>query len=288
MTISRFTLLLLLLTAALWAVTGCDDDDNPAGDDDHSEHLHAVGTMLIAHDDTLAMVYAETVNENGTYLGDEIEIDEGATSHEIAVWFLNDEGEWYRPDEHDAEHHTLLITTNELMLETDIDTQNWSFTMTGVEHGETELVVKVEHEGHVDYQAAAIPVHVHEAHGTHGPPVGMILRQGDTEIARANANNTVNGVVEVEPGAGSGNLTAWFFDANGVEFQPEDDHYLEVNVADESVVTARVGSEVPGNSSLWVLDFQSVGSGETTFTVHIMHDGHSHYDSPEIEVHVLE
>jgi|GEM_PF-2023379 len=266
--IYRITILsFALLTTVIF--TGCDDDSNPVDDNNTSEHLHAVGVKLVQNSQDI--IVAETADS--TDVVGLIEIDEGIEQH-FEVWFLNDENEWYYPGENVGnypDHSMEIVLGNGDVLESDVE--GWEVHLTGLHEGDSWIRIKVLHEGHSDYISPHLRTTVHHSEGAHGAPVGMYLKQNEEVIITANASNEISGEIII-PNNSSETFTVWFFDEYGVEFQPEDDHFLSVEILNDQVITSSVSS--------WDIELSGISSGTTMLSVTLMHGEHSHYSSPEI------
>lgn len=153
----RKLLSLFALACAFAFFIGCsDDNDNPAGDD--SDHAEAFGCILILGTDTLAT--ADTSAVTGS-----ITLSVNDTLGPVEVWFLNEDGELFRPEHEEAvpldqEGHELDIrvgnsTIASARLGHDISEElEWAFYLDGLSAGETTLRVVILHEGHDDFTSA--------------------------------------------------------------------------------------------------------------------------------------
>jgi hypothetical protein len=263
--------LLALFLSTGFLASGCSDDDNPASSDE-SAHMDAVGVALVMGGDTLVMA----ATADPTEVSGELELHEGESAGPVLVHFLDDEGHWFRPDADPDGDHTLDIATNELMLSIELDQAEWAFTATGLAEGETAMRVKILHLGHEDYVSPELPVHVIHSDDAHGTPVGMRLFDGDTLLLECFANGTVSSGLELTMSEAL-SFSTWFVDDEGVVFQPEDDHYLGLSFNAELIQ-----SSVDG----WNVTLTPVAAGDDVLIIDILHEGHSHYTSPQIAIHV--
>lgn len=159
----RKLLSLFALACAFAFFIGCsDDDDNPAGDD--SDHAEAFGCILIFGTDTLAT--ADTSAVTGS-----ISLSVNDTLGPIEVWFLDENGELFRPEHDvagplDVEEHELDIrvansTIAVARLGHEISEElEWAFYLDGLSAGATTLRVVILHEGHDDFTSALFPLTV--------------------------------------------------------------------------------------------------------------------------------
>ncbi|MCB2213130.1 hypothetical protein KQI52_13535 [bacterium] len=171
---TRFSLLaaLLPLFALLLILPACsEDDDNPV-DAGETEHTEAFGARLLLGETVLA-------EADGSEVTGSLELTAGVTTELITVQFLDEDGDWFDPADHD--HEAAPAEENEdhdselalVIADTDIATftlgediaeatTHWSLTLTGVDAGATTLTVKILHEGHDDYVSPTFPITVVE------------------------------------------------------------------------------------------------------------------------------
>ncbi len=264
---TTITGLLVLLVSLL--MVSCSDDDNPASDS-HSEHMDAVGVALVMDGDTLAMATsADAADVSGG-----VEVAEGATLGPILVHFLDDEGNWFRPETDEDGDHSLELRYSTLVADITVDTANWSFTVEGVEAESSALRVAILHEDHDDYLSPELPLIVTHSEGYHTEPVGLLLMQDSDTLVCCNANDTVTGTLQV-PTAGLA-VECWFFDEDGTTFQPDADHYLVANLSDGSLLSVTVDG--------WNLACSSSAAGSDSLQIRLAHGDHFHYTSPQIPV----
>jgi hypothetical protein len=272
------TTMMLALSLAL-GFTACDNDDD---DDEHGHHLEAVGVALVMGTDTLVMA----ATADPALVEGELHVHEGESVGPVLVHFLDEEGHWFRPEADPDGGHSLEILHNQLALSVALDQEDWTFTATGVSEGETEIVVRILHDGHADYVSPNLPVHVEHSEGAHGAPVGMRLMSGATVLAEAHASGSVTGGLTVAVGSAL-QLDAWFVDAEGVLFQPEDDHSLGATSAN-GFSTILTGTQISAETSLWTARISGTNAGGDQLVFQILHDGHSHYTSPDIPLTVTQ
>lgn len=266
-----------LVTLGLALALGCSSDDNPAGGDD-GHHLEAVGVALVHGGDTLSMAVGAVAP------ADEFHVYEGESLGPILVHFLDEEGHWFRPDADAGEEHALEVLHNQLLVALEMH-DDWSFTLSGVNEGETELIVKVLHEGHADYVSPGLPLHVEHSDGVHGEPVGMRLVSGEMTLAESFADGSVVGHVELVAG-GQVEFETWFLDDEGTAFQPDEDHALAVDVAGSALV-ALAGEQIEPGTSPWRVRLEGLAAGSAQLVFRVLHDDHSHFVSPAIDALVV-
>ena len=110
----------------------------------------------------------------------------------------------------------------------------------------------------------------------HDEPSAVVIIQGATEIARADANGFTDDII-VAPGRESEILTVIFLDDDGDELDPEGDHVLGVTSGDPDVATW-----IPATPGAFSGRVRGAEAGQTMFTFHWIHgtvlSGHSEGD----------
>ncbi|MCC6476899.1 hypothetical protein IT157_07555 [bacterium] len=161
--LKRIFVPLFALAFAVAFLNGCsDDEDNPAGDD--SEHAEAFGCLLIMGGDTLVRVDSSSVSGA-------LSVTTGDTLGYIEVWFLDEDGDVFRPEHDHAgpldedEHELEIRISDQAIATTELgheisESLEWAFEIAGVSSGSTTLRVVILHEGHDDYTSALIPLTV--------------------------------------------------------------------------------------------------------------------------------
>ena len=154
LTIKNFGRLPLLFTiSALLLLAGCN---NPLDNDDHEHHEHAEGAVL-------TMNGAEIVRiEEGVVQSGQIEVTEGEETPLITIYFLNDEGETFQPDE--TEYSLRWEDIDQSVAEVEQHDQDgaWRFHIHGVAQGTTSVRFLLWHndEDHEDYETPLITISV--------------------------------------------------------------------------------------------------------------------------------
>ena len=262
-------ILLAALLPGLVLLNACSDDDNPASSDD-GHHMDAVGVAFVMDGDTLVKVTSADVAD----VVGELEVHEGETLGPILVHFLDDEGNWFRPEHEEDADHSLELRYSSLVASITVDEAEWSFTVEGVEADSSALRVAIIHGDHDDYLSPEIPLIVSHSEGYHTEPVGLYLLADQDTVVVCHANDTVTANLVV-PVAGL-ELECWFFDESAVSFQPEADHNLGITLEDGSLLSVGVDG--------WNLSLASTGSGTDNMEISLNHGDHSHYTSPQIPV----
>jgi len=137
-------------------VAACGDDDNPVDSDRNDEHAAAFGFVLYNSG-------AEIVRyEQGAVTG-EIEVGLEKETALLTVRFLNEKGERFTPDVNDGFSLGWEITNSEIAeVEWHEEDGLWSFHIIGEDVGETNMVIKLNHNGHSDFVSLPFEIHVTE------------------------------------------------------------------------------------------------------------------------------
>ncbi len=240
----------------------------------HVEEPHAEpeGLRLVAAGDTLVWVDGLTVTG-------EVEVAHLEETDTITVWFIDAEDNLFQPDD-PAEFHMVGTITDPLTADfVHFDSANWTFTITGVEEGMTDLTIGIFHDDHVDYTSPAIEVHVEEPHAE---PEGLrLVAAGDTLVWVDGL--TVTGEVEVAHLEETDTITVWFIDAEDNLFQPDDPAEFHMVGTITDPLTADF---VHFDSANWTFTITGVEEGMTDLTIGIFHDDHVDYTSPTLTVSV--
>lgn len=146
--------LLIALGAVLFTAISCS---NPASsdDDDHDHHEEPVGAVLTMNGQEVASYEGETGEVTGG-----IEVNAGEETTLITLWFVADDGDQYQPDEPEYSLNWKDIDTAIADVEQHDEDGKWSFHIHGEAAGTTSVVFQLFHDGHSDFDTAAIPVTV--------------------------------------------------------------------------------------------------------------------------------
>lgn len=121
----------------------------------------------------------------------------------------------------------------------------------------------------------------------HEEPAGVVATMGGAELVRVNANREVTGSFTVAVNEETDHITIRFLAEDGDEIVPDDDYYLDAEVANEAV--AEVEQDTPGDFGIHVHGKQA---GTTTVRLRQMHgsvgSGHADYTSPAITITVTD
>ncbi len=135
----------------LGGLTACS---NPAEDDeDHDEHAEEIeGVALVLGDDEVVEVLDAGVTGS-------LSVEEGETTGEITVEFLDHDGEEVHAEDLDDEF-SLGVEVQGDEIVTVAYPERWTFTLHGDEAGDTAIRVQLLHDGHADFTTPDIPVKV--------------------------------------------------------------------------------------------------------------------------------
>ncbi len=113
----------------------------------------------------------------------------------------------------------------------------------------------------------------------HQDAEGLVLRQGGVDIVTV-WQGAVFGEIEVHHGETTVPIAVFFLDDDGDEFVPDDpDFSLGWTLGDPTLVEVDLVGD-------WVFTVTGHLEGTTTLTLMLMHDGHSDFMSPPIELAV--
>jgi len=117
----------------------------------------------------------------------------------------------------------------------------------------------------------------------HSEPEGFVLKMNGQDIVTQVPGGTVSGEFELEPGVETDLITIWFYDADGDEFQPEEDAYsLGYEFADTGIAEFEQHTE----DGKWSFHIHAEAEGITELRLMLMHSGHSDFSTQDIHVHV--
>lgn len=144
------------ILTALAFVAGCGDDDNPVDHDHEDEHAAAFGFVLYNSGKEIVRY------EQGAVTG-EIEVGLEKETALLTVRFLNEVGESFTPDANDGFSLGWEVTSSEIAeIEWHVEDGLWSFHVIGESVGETNMVIKLNHNGHSDFVSLPFEIHVTE------------------------------------------------------------------------------------------------------------------------------
>ena len=143
------------LYTILIATTFVACSNSTSSGDDH-EHEDAEGIRL--------KMNGQTVVEQlpGESLTGEFELDEGDETALITVYFLDDDGDEFQPE--DEEYSLNVVFEDEGIVEFEQHDEDgkWSFHLHAESEGITGMTIQLFHNTHSDFDSQEIHVHVHE------------------------------------------------------------------------------------------------------------------------------
>lgn len=142
------SLLSVLLLTAL-TLAGCN---NPA-DTDEEEHEEAVGAVFMMNDEEI--IRYENQEATGS-----IEVTEGEETPPITVYFLDEDGDEFQPDEPEYSLSWRDIDNSIAEIEQQEEDDKWSFRVQGNMQGSTGVIFELDHNGHPDFEIHDITIQV--------------------------------------------------------------------------------------------------------------------------------
>lgn len=145
----KYLSLIVLVPTLL--LTACK---NPASSDDHDEHQHAEGAVLKMNGGEIVRI------EDGAVQSGQIEVAEGEETSLITIYFLDEDGNEFQPDEPDYTLRWDQIDESIAEVEQHDEDGKWGFHIHGVAQGNTTLRLRLWHEGegHSDFDTPQIEV----------------------------------------------------------------------------------------------------------------------------------
>ncbi len=248
---------------------GHDDYLSPAIEV-HVEEEHEEANGLIIFEQGIPIVQVWETNVIG-----EIEVAHLEETDTLEVFFLDVDSLLFQPEPPDFTLRDSIADTTIAAFNTVGD---WTFTISGVEEGMTDLFLAIFHDGHDDYLSPAIEVHVEEEHEEAN---GLIIFEQGIPIVQVWETNVI-GEIEVAHLEETDTLEVFFLDVDSLLFQPEPpDFTLRDSIADTTIAAFNTVGD-------WTFTISGVEEGMTDLFLAIFHDGHDDYLSPAIEVHVEE
>jgi hypothetical protein len=227
-------------------------------------HIEAEGLVLKSGGKAIASAW------QGVATG-EIEVHHEEWTEAIEVFFLDPDSTEFQPSEPEF---SLGAVLDDPLIAGYEQLSTWSFRLEGLEEGMTDLTLSILHEGHSDFTAPPIEVHVEEHHAE---AEGLLIMQGANEIVRV-WQGVVTGEIGVHLGETTPALAVFFLDVDGDEFLPE---------GEEFSLGAEIGSPALagyGQIGDWSFSITGLQAGETDLTLAILHEGHSDFTSPPIPI----
>ncbi|NGP76047.1 hypothetical protein G3570_05360 [Balneolaceae bacterium YR4-1] len=139
--------LLITLAVLLITATACN---NPASSEEE-EHPEPAGVLLKMNGQEIARY------EDNSVTG-QIEVNAGEETTLIRLFFLDDSGNEFQPDEPELSLQWRDINTAIADVEQHSEDGKWAFHIHGEAQGNTSVVFQLLHDGHSDFDTQPIPV----------------------------------------------------------------------------------------------------------------------------------
>jgi hypothetical protein len=264
----------VIVIISILVAAGCDilDDEKDETSAPQQDHFKAEGLVLIDSGIRFLHYFRGELDTSGHGV-DTLEVPVGLTPHWEVKFLDEDEQEIDPPTDPDKSFGWVIADTALVRLYRH-DGQEWEFHLEGHEEGKTTIEFRVMHNDHYDFHTIPIPVRVAHHDEEHGAPVTMRLYDETTHGLFASAPLTGEGdspdTLFVSAGDDTGELTAKFVDANGVEFQPGvPPHALGFAAGDTTIVSVNE----PTGENHFTFSLHGLAEGATTLVVQILHDG---------------
>ncbi len=143
----RFAQTLVIAALTLTFMTSCDDDDDHHVDD---EHFEAVG-LVISVDGTEVLRLQDNMITGSLTLNVDDAVD-------YSVQFILEDGDIEIPHGDEVLELSIEVDDDSRAEVSGIDSEAYSFTLSGKQEGSADLTVSLLHEGHADYVSLPLPL----------------------------------------------------------------------------------------------------------------------------------
>jgi len=270
-TLYNKTVLALLAAFTLISLTSCD---NPTSSDEDDEHSTPFGVALILNGVEVA------VQENGevTYAdGDHLELEVGEETNLITVRWIAEDGDRFVPDTNEG-YSLNWIVDNETVVEVEQHEEDgaWEFHLVGLSAGESDVQFQLFHNDHSDFTSSAFEVHVEQAVS------GMEVRDGSgNAVISVDDTGAITGLVDLNAGETTEELTAVFFDDEGNEIDTTSEYELEWHIeSGAEFVTIERSATNP-----FAFTLSGVAQGQSTMHFELIKEHGGHDDSGDDHDH---
>jgi hypothetical protein len=202
----------------------------------------------------------------------EISVEPGETSPNLEVFWLDDVLAEVQPA---SPPFSKAGTITDPGVATYASTGTWTFQITAVSEGMTDLTLELLDSGVAQYTSPPIEVHVEPAFSVDG----LVLRKNGQVLASV-WQGVASGQVHVGLTQVTDSIFVSFLDADSVEFVPTEPALSLVIAMND---TARARTTFVTN---WALAVEGLELGVTSLVVKVEHEGHFDFVSPAIPVHV--
>jgi hypothetical protein len=201
----------------------------------------------------------------------ELAVPPGETSNTLEIFWLDQDSTEFQPS--DARFTLGHAIANPSFVSFQ-QVGQWTFTITGITIGSTEIVFRLLDNDVPQYTSPPIPLHCELEHAE---PVGLVIRRGTTDVAAA-WEGTVTGQITVLEGLFTDSLDVVFLAEDSTEFVPDDPEFeFRQTVADTNVATiTQLGD--------WSFNVRGKVDGSTTCEMIIFHIDHNDFTSPPIPI----
>lgn len=141
--------ILLIVLSITILIAGCN---NPA-DSDEEEHPHPEGAVFMMNGEEI--IHYENGEASGT-----IEVDEREETPLITIYFIDEEGNEFQPDDPENSLKWKDIDTSIAEIEQHDEDGKWSFHVLGIAQGSTTVTFQLDHNGHSDFDIQDVTINV--------------------------------------------------------------------------------------------------------------------------------
>lgn len=139
-----------IITLSALIFVSCDNSTSS----EEEEHSDPAGVRLIMNGQTVVEQLP-----GGTLTG-EFELTPGEETPLITIYFLDDDGDQFQPDEPEFSLNAVFETDGIAEFEQHEEDGKWSFHIHAEAEGITDMTLQLMHNGHSDFNTQDIHVHV--------------------------------------------------------------------------------------------------------------------------------
>ncbi|NTW50492.1 MAG: hypothetical protein HGB19_12340 [Chlorobiales bacterium] len=261
----------LILAFSMFSTFGCSDDDPVST---NGQHFDAAGVYITSSGVPV-----------WDYFGPDYTAGDASAYKDTISIMVGDNGHW-KVQFYDNQKHIINAPSDAnkfLAFEFEDTTvaQAWwhpgeegtfDFHMKGLKDGLTKVKIKVMHVDHPDFTTLWIPVVVKAQ--AHGEPIGIRLYDEESSTLLATAYldgrpEPTTGQFSVTHSQSTNHIVAQFFDAGGIEFQPDSSRTLDISSSNTSIVT------ISGQDAAepWAFKITGISAGAAELTFKLLHSG---------------
>ena len=207
----------------------------------------------------------------------EVAVPHGETSTTITAKFIGPDAQEFTPVSTDTTMTLNIVNTG---IATVNQTGPYTFEVTGVLEGITDLQVTLNNLGSPFFNAPNIEVHVEEEHAEAD---GLVLRNSQGDLLAYTWMGQAFGELSVGPGEMSDSIFVTFLDPDSMEFAGEDepDFFLQYTIGNGTLASV-------DSLGRYVFKLNGLVEGITDLTICLWHIDHCDFTAPAVEVHVEE